>query len=62
MRTIDLSGPDGNAYALVSYARRYARQLKLDGDAIIKDMMSGDYDHLLQVFEMHFGMVVRLQR
>jgi hypothetical protein len=62
MRIIDLSGPDGNAFALMAYAKRFARQMNLDGKAITQDMMSGDYDHLLEVFENNFGMVVRLQR
>jgi hypothetical protein len=62
MRIIDLSGPDGNAFALMGYAKTFAKQMDLDGKAILQDMMSGDYDHLLEVFENNFGMVVRLKR
>ena len=59
---LDLTGPDGNAYALMSYARRFAKQLQLDSDAIIKEMMSGDYENLLQVFDSNFGDYVILER
>jgi len=31
---IDLTGPDGNAFALMAYAKRFARQLGKDGNAI----------------------------
>jgi hypothetical protein len=29
---IDLTGPDGNVFVLMGYARRFARDLGLDGD------------------------------
>ena len=51
---IDLTGPDGNAYSLLARAKSYARQLDLNDVAIIKDMMSKDYEHLVQVFDNHF--------
>ena len=57
---IDLSGPDGNAFALRGYAKRFAKQLELDIDSILKDMQSGSYKHLLNVFEEHFGDYVTL--
>lgn len=61
---IDLTGPDGNAYALMAYAKRFATQLgwKDKGAALINDMMSGDYEHLLQVFDTAFGEYVILER
>jgi hypothetical protein len=59
---IELTGPDGNAYALMEYARRFARQLDLDGQAIVSEMMEGDYEHLIAVFDKHFGTVVTLLR
>lgn len=55
MNVIDLSGPQGNAFFLIGQARKSAKQLGLDSEAIQKDMMSGNYDHLLSVFEKHFG-------
>ena len=59
---IDLTGPDGNAFALMGYASRLAKQLGLDSASIINDMKSDDYDHLLEVFEEHFGEFVTLYR
>ena len=59
---IDLTGPDGNAFALVGYANRFAKQLGLDGKAIANEMMSGDYENLLEVFDKNFGDFVILER
>lgn len=59
---IDLTGPDGNAFVLMSYAKRFARQLELDDKSIINEMMSGDYEHLLSVFDKYFGDYVVLER
>jgi len=59
---IDLTGPDGNAFVLIGKAGKLAKQLGLDGKAIRNDMMSGDYEHLLEVFEKHFGSFVTLYR
>ena len=59
---IDLTGPDGNAFALVGYANRFAKQLGLDGKAITNEMMSGDYENLLEVFDKNFGDFVILER
>lgn len=57
---IDLTGPDGNAFVLIGTANRLAKQLGLDGKAIQKEMMSGNYDHLINVFDKHFGDFVTL--
>ena len=59
---IDLTGPDGNAYALMAYAKRFARELGLDAEEIISNMMSGDYENLIQVFDENFGSFVILER
>jgi hypothetical protein len=61
---IDLTGPDGNAFALMGYARNLAKQLgwKDKGAALINEMMSGDYEHLLEVFDNAFGDFVILER
>ena len=59
---IDLTGPDGNAFVLMGYAKRFAKQLDLDADVIIKEMQSGDYENLLQVFDNYFGAFVILER
>lgn len=61
---IDLNGPDGNAFALMGYAKRFAKQLewKDGGSALINEMMEGDYEHLLEVFDNAFGEFVILER
>ena len=59
---IDLTGPDGNAYALMAYAKRFATQLGYDHKMIIGKMASGDYEHLLEVFDSYFGKFVTLYR
>lgn len=59
---IDLTGPDGNAFVLMAYAKRFAEQLGLDATSIIANMKSGDYEHLIDVFEQYFGEYVILYR
>ena len=59
---IDLTGPDGNAYALMAYATKFAKQLGIDPKPIIADMMSDNYEHLIDVFKKHFGEFVILER
>jgi len=59
---IDLTGPEGNAYVLLGYAKQYARQLGLDFEQIQKEMTSGDYENLVQTFDKYFGDYVTLLR
>jgi hypothetical protein len=59
---IDLTGPEGNAFCLMGYARRYARQLGLDSDKVIGEMMRGDYENLVNVFDNYFGDYVILEK
>ena len=58
----DLTGPQGNAMWLMGYAMKLAKQLDLDWEDIRKDMGSGDYEHLLGVFDREFGSYVTLYR
>jgi hypothetical protein len=58
MKTIDLTGPDGNAFALMGYAKKAARALdytEVEQKELIDDMTNGDYDHLKKVFRKHFS-------
>jgi hypothetical protein len=59
---IDLTGPEGNVFCLLAYAKRYAQQLNLDSDRIQKEMMSGDYENAVQTFDHYFGKFVILER
>lgn len=60
--TIDLTGPEGNAFCLLAYAKRIARQLHMDGDAITTEMKTGDYENLVETFDKYFGEYVILLR
>lgn len=60
-KVIDLTGPDGNAYVLLAYAKSYCRELDLDVKQVQKEMTSGNYDNLVQVFEKYFGDFVILE-
>jgi hypothetical protein len=59
---IDLTGPDGNAFVLLGYAKRLGRELGLDVAQIQSEMMSGDYENLVNVFDKNFGEFVTLYR
>lgn len=59
---VDLTGPCGNAHALLGMARPWARDLGLDIDSIRVDAMSGDYEHLLSVMDKNFGDYVIFER
>jgi hypothetical protein len=52
---VDLTGPQGNAFALIGMAETWSKQLGLDPEEVQAQMMSGDYDHLLSVLEKYFG-------
>jgi hypothetical protein len=59
---IDLTGPEGNAFVLMGYASRFAKQLGWDADQIITEMQAGDYENLIEVFDGYFGDFVILER
>ena len=62
MIEIDLNGPQGNSFFLLGTASNMSKQLGLDGKGIQREMMSGDYENLLQVFDSYFGDYVVLYR
>jgi len=54
---IDLSGPEGNAFALIGKAKLIAKTMGLSNDeteAIIEKMCSDDYNHLLDTLVSSF--------
>ncbi len=61
-KEIDLSGPEGNAFVLLGYAERLAKDLSFDCRKIQEEMMSGDYENLIRVFDNYFGEYVDLVR
>tara|TARA_R100001591_G_scaffold77607_2_gene85092 strand:+ start:112 stop:336 length:225 start_codon:yes stop_codon:yes gene_type:complete len=59
---IDLTGPDGNAFVLLGYAKRLSRELDLNYKQILDEMMEGNYENLINVFDKYFGDFVDLYR
>ena len=54
---VQLSGQDGNAFAIIGACRKAARGAGWDKDRIsdvVTDMMSGDYNNLLRVAVENF--------
>ena len=59
---INLDGPDGNAFALMAYAKRFAKDMGYASDeVIINNMMAGDYNNLVKTFDHYFGNYVVLE-
>ena len=52
---IDLSGPDGNVFVLIAYARSYCCELEIAFRQLQEEMTSGTYHHALFAFNKHFG-------
>jgi hypothetical protein len=59
---VDLTGPEGNAFVLIGYARKWSKQLGLNPDEVEKEMTDGDYENLVGVMEKYFGKVVTFYR
>ena len=61
-RVIDLQGAQGNAFALMAHAEEFLRQLgrRHEVRAMRTEMMSGDYENLVRIFEKNFGDYVEL--
>ena len=62
---IDLTGPEGNAFVLLAYADRFARQLGYSDHkrrCLLDNMRLTTYDMLVENFDREFGHVVTLWR
>ena len=51
---LKIIGEDGNAFAILGAARRVAMRNNMDWEAIRKEAMSGDYEHLLCTMDEYF--------
>lgn len=54
---INLNGPQGNAFYLMgvvqsTFTKSGAREL---GQSIVKQMMEGDYENLIRLFDLYLG-------
>ena len=56
-QVIDLTGPQGNAFYLLGLVQSiYSQSGAMDlGREIVKEMQSGDYEHLIKTFDLHLG-------
>jgi len=59
-REIDLTGPQGNAFYLMGYAKELSKQLNIDDKVVIKKMKENNYENLIRVFDDYFGEYVDL--
>ena len=59
---IDLTGPDGNAFAILGLAKRLCREFDIPFKPLANKMTSGDYENLIKVFDDKFGSVVTMYK
>lgn len=59
---IDLTGPEGNAYAVMAVAQRLSWALGYNTEKILSEMQSGDYENLIATMEKYFGDYVIMYR
>ena len=55
---IDLSGPEGNAFVILGYVKSLGTKLGMSEKRMAEiraEMMSGDYENLINVFDREFG-------
>ena len=61
MRYVDLTGPDGNAFALIGMVYEICEEIDRNPNRIVRDMKSGDYENLVEVFKQSFEHLVELE-
>jgi hypothetical protein len=59
---IDLTGPDGNAFAILGLAKRLCKEFDIPFKPLMEKMTSGDYENLIKVFDDKFGSFVTMYR
>lgn len=59
---IDLTGPDGNAFALLGIAKDLCHKTGVEWEPVKNEMTSSDYEWLLQVMDYHFGDFIIMYR
>jgi len=52
---IDLLGPEGNAFALLGIAKDLCHKTGIEWEPVKNEMISSDYEWLLQVMDHYFG-------
>ena len=59
---IDLKGPGGNAFALLSIAKDLCHKMGIEWEPVKNEMTSGDYENLISVMDYYFGNIVVMYR
>ena len=59
---IDLTGPEGNAFALLGIAKDLCHKTGIEWEPVKNEMTSSDYEWLLQVMDYHFGDFIIMYR
>jgi len=59
---IDLTGPEGNAFALLGIAKDLCHKTGVEWEPVKNEMTSSDYEWLLQVMDYHFGDFIIMYR
>lgn len=54
MIIINLDGPDGNAFSLLSTAKILSKMLELDFNVIEEEMKKTDYTNLIKTFNKYW--------
>ena len=60
--TINVNSPEGTSLRLIEVAHQYANKLQLNWTRISKEMLKGDHNHLVEVFNKYFNEYVTLVR
>lgn len=59
---IDLTGPEGNAFVLLGYAKKFCQTMGISYEKVEEEMTESDYENLVNVFDRYFGHFVVLYR
>lgn len=59
---IDLNGPDGNAFILLSITKDLCHKTGIEWEPVKNEMTSGDYENLIQTMDRYFGDLIVMYR
>ena len=59
---IDLLGPDGNAFVLLSIAKDLCHKTGIEWEPVKNEMTSGNYENLLLTIDKYFGDLIIMYR
>ena len=59
---INLTGPDGNAFVLLSIAKDLCHKTGIEWEPVKNEMTSGNYENLLLTMDKYFGDLIIMYR